>query len=101
MFSFGNKSSHSTGNKSSHSTDSSISISIISLGENKEEINKLFNEVPVPITSDDSTADTSSTISSKSMFTEKDTSHREIYIDDIVVLEYLQEKEKGIKEITK
>lgn len=91
----------SFGNKSSHSTDSSISI--ISLGENKEEINKLFDqvpvEVPVPITSDGSTAYTSSTISSKSIFTTLTTPEtpRQIYIDKIVASEYLQEKQKGIK----
>jgi hypothetical protein len=93
----------SFGNKSSHSTDSSISISIIRLGENKEEINKLFDEVPVevpvPITSDDSTAYTSSTISSKSMFTEKDTSYREINIDQSVFDIYIKGKKDGIKKL--
>ena len=92
VFSFGEKSGES---KSGESTGSSIST--ISLREKQEEINKLFHEVPVPITSDDSTADTSSTISSKSMFTEKDTSHREIYIDQSVVENYIKVKKDGIE----
>lgn len=99
VFSFGDKSGESTGS----------TISIISLGKpeniNTKEINTLFDEVPVPITSDDSTAYTSSTISSKSMFTEKDTSYREINIDKSVFDSYIKGKQDGIKilndEITK